>query len=82
MRPLTVRQRADRDVLRGDARAVLVVGYNTEAVFCVLLQAGHGVRLTVHVNVLDEGKTHTLIHGLRLNKPNTTYTRLHSGLRL
>lgn len=53
---LTVRQRADREVLGGHAWTVLVVGHNTEAVFGVLLEASHGERLRVHVHVLDEGK--------------------------
>lgn len=69
MHQLTIRQRADCDVLRGDAWTVLVVGYNTEAVFCVLLQAGHGVRLSVHVNVLDEGKKARSSTGSALTKP-------------
>lgn len=49
---LTVRKCPDHDVLRGDPRAVLVVGHHAEAVLCVLLQSSHGVRLAVYVNIL------------------------------
>lgn len=54
LQSLTVRQRADDDVLSGDARAVLVVGHHTEAVLGVLLQPGHGVSLTINVNILKK----------------------------
>lgn len=70
-RPPTVRQRADGDVLGGDAGAVLVVGYHTEAVLGVLLQAGHGVGLSVHVHVLNEGGGNTVVKGSRLHAPPT-----------
>lgn len=53
---LTVGQRADDDVVGGDARAVLVVGHNAEAVLRVLLQPRHGVGLSVHVHVLQATK--------------------------
>lgn len=51
---LTVRQRSDRNVVGGDARAVFVVRHHPETVLCELLELRHGVGQTRDVHVLQK----------------------------
>lgn len=60
---LTVRQRADHNILSGDARAVFVVCHNPETVLCKLPEARHGVGQTRDVHVLQKKHKHQLLKG-------------------
>lgn len=41
---------------------MLVVGYDSEAVLCELLQPRHGVGQSTNLNVLEESRGDTLYH--------------------